>query len=492
MGKMNIGVCLRSLRPVHSSTRSILKATGIFGGVRILLILCSLIRNKLIAVWVGPAGVGLISLYNNFIELISTLSRLSIDQSATRYISQAGTGRIGVVSKVVMRWSWGLGIVGSVCMCAMSPLLSEWSFGHAGLWWTFCVLSVVPLGMTIYGGASAVFQGVRNFKALATMGVWSTLAGIAVAVPLIYFFREKSIIWVILVYGLAAMASAMVVIRGIRMRVSVPWREIWRSGLSFIRLGALITAGLVAGQLFNYLFILFLNNYADTSVLGIYQGGYTLVNAYVGVFFTGVWVEFFPRLSATVHSTVRTSVIVSHQIAATSWLLMPIIAVFICADSLVVRLLYADSFMDMLPFITLAMAGVVMRAASWCIGTTIVAKGDGGIYVVSETLSGALFLALHVVGYSIWGFVGLGMAYIVWYVLYLAICWFVYRRRYGLEIRPEAWKALGFATLFCGLCVLAKWTLGWWAPLIMAVVVTPVSIRRLKGQSQREKTADKA
>ena len=49
----------------HAVTKSILKAVGVFGGVRMLLIVCSLIRNKLIAVLVGPAGVGNIS-HNNY------------------------------------------------------------------------------------------------------------------------------------------------------------------------------------------------------------------------------------------------------------------------------------------------------------------------------------------------------------------------------------------------------------------------------------------
>lgn len=46
-----------------ATTAKVIKAMGIFGGVQSLQILCSVIRTKLVAVWIGPAGVGLIALY---------------------------------------------------------------------------------------------------------------------------------------------------------------------------------------------------------------------------------------------------------------------------------------------------------------------------------------------------------------------------------------------------------------------------------------------
>ena len=45
-------------------SKVILKAMGIFGGVQVLTILCSIIRTKLVALWIGPLGVGLFGIYN--------------------------------------------------------------------------------------------------------------------------------------------------------------------------------------------------------------------------------------------------------------------------------------------------------------------------------------------------------------------------------------------------------------------------------------------
>lgn len=46
----------------RDSYTSILKYTGLFGGVQGLGILMGIVRNKLVAVILGPDGMGLISL----------------------------------------------------------------------------------------------------------------------------------------------------------------------------------------------------------------------------------------------------------------------------------------------------------------------------------------------------------------------------------------------------------------------------------------------
>lgn len=64
--------------------RTIVKATGLFGGTQVFTILCSIIKTKLVAIWLGAEGVGIIGLYNNTVEMISSLTRLGIGTSSVR------------------------------------------------------------------------------------------------------------------------------------------------------------------------------------------------------------------------------------------------------------------------------------------------------------------------------------------------------------------------------------------------------------------------
>lgn len=69
--------------------RTIVKATGLFGGTQVFTILCSIIKTKLVAIWLEAEGVGIIGLYNNTVEMISSLTRLGIGTSSVRDLSKA-------------------------------------------------------------------------------------------------------------------------------------------------------------------------------------------------------------------------------------------------------------------------------------------------------------------------------------------------------------------------------------------------------------------
>lgn len=77
----------QTVKSTSSATSKVLKALGVFGSVQVVTILCSVIRTKLVALWIGPAGVGLITLYNSTVDLISNTTQLNLRQSAVRDIS---------------------------------------------------------------------------------------------------------------------------------------------------------------------------------------------------------------------------------------------------------------------------------------------------------------------------------------------------------------------------------------------------------------------
>ena len=66
----------------------VLKYTGIFGGVQGLNIVIGLVRNKLIALLLGPSGMGLASLFNSSINFVSQATNLGISFSAVKNISE--------------------------------------------------------------------------------------------------------------------------------------------------------------------------------------------------------------------------------------------------------------------------------------------------------------------------------------------------------------------------------------------------------------------
>ena len=154
-----------------SSYRSIFKATSLFGGVQVYQILIQIIKSKFVAVLLGPAGVGIMGLYQSGLQLIQQISSMGLASSAVRDVSEAnGTNDIQRIAKtitVVRKLVWHTGLLGLVLVALFSPLLSKASFGNYDYTIPFIILSVTLLIDQISSGQRVILQGLRRLKDLA-------------------------------------------------------------------------------------------------------------------------------------------------------------------------------------------------------------------------------------------------------------------------------------------------------------------------------------
>lgn len=464
-----------------SMSASVLKAMSIFGGVQMVTILCSVVRTKLVAILIGPVGVGLFTLYNSVIEMLSSATRLNLRQSSVRDISSSGKEQVPEISLAVRRWARWLGLSGMAIMCAMSPLLSQWTFGDMSRWWTFCVLSIVMYTSTVADGEMAILQGLQRLKRLAKASMWGVVAGTAISVPMFYMYGIDSIIPTIIVYGIAIFLSSIFY----RERTPAEKRpdqtktRTVELGRGFLALGLYLTVSSFVTQAMSYLFTIYLNHTTSTGMLGIYHAGFTIVNTYVGVVFTAISMEYYPRLASIIGHHRRSAVIVSHEISVTIWILLPVIVLFIAADQLIIQLLYSAKFVVALPYITIAITGMIFRAVSWCMAYVILARGDGIVYIITESLSGMIFLCFNIIGYRWYGLAGLGASYVAWYFLYTVIVYYFYRRRYHMTLGRGLKSQILFAVAVAAIAIMSKWMVGWWLTLCVFALILPLSAKNI-------------
>ena len=71
----------------RDSYKQIFKTTSIFGGIQIFNIIISVVKSKIIAVLLGPAGLGMISIFNSTSALIMSFTSLGINISAVKSIA---------------------------------------------------------------------------------------------------------------------------------------------------------------------------------------------------------------------------------------------------------------------------------------------------------------------------------------------------------------------------------------------------------------------
>ena len=187
----------------------VLKYTGLFGGVQGLNILVGLVRNKLIAVILGPGGMGLASLFNSTVTFISQATNFGISFSAVKHVSELfDSGDEAAVAhfvKVVRAWSLLTALVGMLVCIVAGPLLSNYTFSWGDHTLHFVLLSPAVGLLAITGGETAILKGARRLRELAVIQVYSVLAALVVAVPIYYVFNQSGIVPVIVLMALTSM-----------------------------------------------------------------------------------------------------------------------------------------------------------------------------------------------------------------------------------------------------------------------------------------------
>lgn len=449
---------------------------GIFGGVQVLTILCSIIRTKFIAILIGPAGIGLFGLYNSAIEMITSFSSLGIRSSSVRDLAAAETTmHKRIVAKVIRRWSLIVGILGAVTTLALSPLLSKFTFGDDNHILGFIAISITLFFSALTKGEEAILQGNGMLSRLAKASVAGSIGGVIVSVPLFYFFGIDSIVPSLIAFSVIT-AISMFTYRDRQEKVKLPWNETISLGKGFVKLGIFMTLSDFITMLCSYAFSAYLNNKAGTDVVGYYQAGYTLVNKYAGLLFTAMAMEYYPRIAQSIKSNKRTQVYVAQQINITLLFLLPVITMFLLFKNIIVEILYSSEFNIIVPLISYAVIGTIFKAVSWSMAFVILAKGNGKVYIITESISSAIGLILNIIGYNMWGLAGIGISYVLWYFIYtiiMAVCYYGY---YKLKLNSIVWKLTISVFTISTFLLIASFLENVWISIPIGVIAIGFSI----------------
>lgn len=463
----------------HSLTSRVLKALGIFGGIEVVTMACSVVRTKLVALWIGAAGVGVISLYNATMEMLRGMMQLNLRQSAVRQIAAASDEAKPV--EIIATRSVGLiiGILTSIITAAIAPLLSRITFDSTEYTWGFVALAATMFATAVSAGRSAILQGLGNLRALARATMWASLVSTAAAIVLFYLFGAAAIVPVLVLFPFCTLFF-LILQPCPKAACTIEKSVISQAARNIMKLGGWLTVAAGVTLVADYVLRVYLNFAGSIDTVGVFQAGYTIVNTYIGVAFTAISMEFYPRLSSTINRPYTTRILVAHEISLVTWIILPAVMVFLSADRLIVNILYSDAFTAIIPYMNIAVTATTLRGFSWCMAYVILAKGDGRAYVVTETLSCVVMLGAAIPLWHLWGYVGLGVAYLVEFAAYTIITGVACRVRYGLTMpRSVMLTGLG-APLLAGLGLLLKTVAASWAPLLLLPFILPVTWRVLR------------
>lgn len=421
-----------------SSYRQIVKATSLFGGVQFFQIVISIIRSKFVAVLLGPAGMGIVGLLTATTGLVAGLTNFGLGTSAVKNISEANVtndrDRVTTVITVLRRLVWITGILGALVTLIFSPLLSQFTFGNKEYTLAFVWISITLLLNQLSTGELVLLQGLRRLQQLAKANVYGSLSGLIITIPLYYRFGVDGIVPVIIITAFATLFFTWYFTRDIEIsKQKVSRTTTVYEGKNMLVMGFMISMSGLISLMVAYVIRIFINRTGDVADVGYYTAGFTIINTYVGMVFTAMGTDYYPRLSLVASDNNQCKEHINQQSEIAVLILAPILIGFLVFINWAVILLYSSQFLAITGMVYWATLGIFFKALSWAIAFVFLAKGASKLFFWNELAGSVTGLAFSILGYHLAGLTGLGISFFIGYLVYFIQVFLIAKIKFGFS-----------------------------------------------------------
>jgi O-antigen/teichoic acid export membrane protein len=430
--------------------------------VQFVQIIISIVRSKILAVLLGPAGIGISGLFQMAISLVTSFSNFGLTTSAIKSINTAiGKNDSSKISKsivILRKLVWFTGCLGMGIFIIFSKVFSELNFGNSEYTTSFVILSVTLLLGQISSGQGVLLRAFRKVDLLAKSSIIGSILGLIFSIPLFYYFGIQGIVPSIVGSSIFTLVLTWYFAKKIRIeeKVEVGLKEVFHSGREMLSFGFLISLSGIFNLFFSYLIRIYIRHVGTVDEVGLYSAGFTIINTYLNLIFTAMSTDYYPRLSQVNDLEVEVNKTINQQIEMALLLITPLLLIFILFIKLIIVSLYSSSFIQMDKMLMFCSIGMAFKAVSWSIGFVFLAKGVKRLFLINEVISTVYMFAFNVVGFYFWGLNGLGISFIISYLIHFLQVYFVSKIYFNFNFEIEVVKVFLTNIIILSICLFSQ------------------------------------
>jgi O-antigen/teichoic acid export membrane protein len=429
----------------QNSYRQIMKGTSIFGGVQVFKIIVAIVRSKIIAILLGPAGMGIEGLLTAATGMVGSLSNFGLGVSAVRDVAAANESgnneRIFKTVAVFRKLVWITGFVGAIITFILAPYLSQLTFGNSEYTYGFMWLSLTLLFNQLASGQNVLLQGMRKLQFLAKANLAGSIIGLFISLPLYYYFGINGIVPALIISSVSSFFLAWYYAnKVIIVKIKVSPKEALIGGKEMLKMGFMLSLSSLITLGASYLIRIYISNIGGMDEVGLYNAGFAIIFSYTGLVFTAMATDYFPKLSGIAHENSKAIQLVNQQAEIGVLILAPILTIFLIFINWIVILLYSAKFIPVNEMIHWAALAMYFKVASWAIAFILLAKGESKLFFWNELVVNFYMLALNLLGYYLKGLDGLGISFLITYVLYLLQVYYLVKHKYQFRFTSNFYK----------------------------------------------------
>ncbi len=433
--------------------KSIIKASAILGSSSLITIFIQLVSAKAWAVFAGPGGVGLFSLVSAPLGLLGIICGFGVATGLVRMGAQALAEQdeveVSSVRKAAELIMLSAFAVACVVLLLLHGPISRAVFGKPGMD-MLLVPVAIALFFTLHNGVqSSTINAYHRVGALAKIMVYSKIASTVLLVGALWLYGAKAIPWAIVLDSCAGWTITRIYLyKEVPKAAAGLTRERIRATVErLLRFGGPYVLALLVGTGVQYLLPILVNHRLGMMEVGFFRAATNIAATYLGIILVSMSQDYYPRISALKGKPEELRQCVHEQQRLVLLITAPVILVALAAVPYVIPILYSREFAPATRILEWQLLGDLFRFGSWTMSYAIVACLSSAKYLLIESVLGVVTLAASYVGMALYGVEGLGMAFLVSYIVYSIVVYLVAHRSLGLTLDPRSLWYLGAAVV---------------------------------------------
>ncbi len=390
----------------------------------------SLVLSKLLAVFVGPAGVALIGQLMNGVAIFLNLSNGAIHVGITKYTAEYEAEPekrqqlFNSALVITIICSLAIGVLLILFNRPLSSyLLKTQDYGYV----------IIILGATLWLYALninllAITNGLKQYKVYIIANITSSLFGLALTFILVKFWGINGAL-------VAAATFQSLVVFITASLIYLKQKHLYFTAFRLSKRDARLLLGFSVMSLISAIVVpwaqIDIRNYITRTIsldkAGLWESMNRISFAYLSVFTLGLQTYFLPKLSST-----NDKKILRHEIKKAYKFMLPILvvsaaAVFFSRD-IIIRILFTSEFLNMRDLFIWQLAGDVIKLCGWLLAILFLAKKMVKWFIITEVYFSLQYVFLAHIFVNAFGLQGACMAYVLNYFIYFSIVCLIIRK----------------------------------------------------------------
>jgi O-antigen/teichoic acid export membrane protein len=392
----------------------------ILGSASTLTIIIGVLTNKYYALYLGPEGLGMIGLFQSFLQLCTLFGGMGISVGIVRSVAGFVTSNNLMQIRAYKTAMWQLfGISAAVILVSsfvLQKIILKFLLPDQNIYALFSIIAASII--SIASGIQIGFINAHHRTAtLARITVLSQIAGSALGILIVWVWASAAIPFIMLTGPVVSLILANLYAPPLEKGVSLP-EDVKSARTQLLKFGVPYLASSIVGTGVITMLPFIINNQLGQKDVGYYRAASLLSTGYLGALITALSQDYFPRVSAIRNDRDLLKKTVNQQLTLLIVCVTPLIIIMIIALPTFIQLIFTNSFMPVIKILRWQLIGDVFKLVSWVFAFSILAVAPTRFYLIIESVGGGLLLLLSTFGILTLGYSGIGIAYLITYFFY--------------------------------------------------------------------------